>query len=58
MVCYFRGGDKVKERYMTLGFTDSAPLDEGHLWPVVFALTRVGPVEEAEIAQQARRAVG
>lgn len=58
VVCYFRGGDKFKERYMTLGFNDSARLDEGHFWPVVFALTEVGPAEESRIAELARKAVG
>jgi uncharacterized protein YdhG (YjbR/CyaY superfamily) len=29
VVCFFRGGDKFKERYMTLGFKDAANLDEG-----------------------------
>ncbi len=57
VVCYFRGGDKFKERYMTLGFNDSARLDEAHLWPVVFALTEISPSEEREIAAIVRKAV-
>src|SRR5262245_15145184 len=31
VICFFRGGDKFKERYMTLGFNDAAHLDEGNL---------------------------
>lgn len=58
VVCYFRGGDKFKERYMTLGFNDSASLDDGHLWPIVYAMTEVSPAEEARIAAIVKKAVG
>jgi len=57
VVCYFRGGDKFGERYMTLGFNDSAHLDEGHLWPIVYAITEVTPAEEARIAALVQKAV-
>src|SRR3989344_5530743 len=50
VVCFFRGGDKFKERYMTLGFNDAAILDAGHLWPIAFALTKLTAAEEARIA--------
>lgn len=58
VVCYFRGGDKFGERYMTLGFNDSAHLDDGRLWPIVFALTELTPAEEDRIAAVVRRALG
>src|SRR5215467_5416386 len=45
VVCFFRGGDKFKERYLTLGFNDAANLDEGALWPIAFALTELTAVE-------------
>jgi hypothetical protein len=57
VVCFFRGGDKFKERYMTLGFNQEANLDEGHLWPVAFALTEVTAADEERIAALVRRAV-
>jgi len=41
VLCFFRGGEKFKERYMTLGFNQEANLDEGHMWPIAFALTNV-----------------
>src|SRR6266581_9425050 len=41
VVCFFRGAHKFKERYMTLGFSDAAHLDDGALWPVAFALTEL-----------------
>jgi len=58
VVCFFRGGDKFKERYMTLGFNDVARLDDGHLWPVAYALTELTSAEKARIAELVKRAVG
>jgi uncharacterized protein YdhG (YjbR/CyaY superfamily) len=58
VVCFFRGGEKFKERYMTLGFNDAANLDEGHLWPVAFALTGVTAAEEATVASLVKKAIG
>lgn len=58
VVCFFRGGEKFKERYMTFGFNDTAKLDEGHLWPVAFALTDVTAAEEARVAALVKKAVG
>jgi hypothetical protein len=57
VVCFFRGGDKFKERYMTLGFNDAANLDEGHLWPIAFALTELNATDEARIAALVKKAV-
>jgi len=57
VVLFFRPAEKFKERYMTLGFNDSAHLDEGHLWPVSFALTELSEADEARIAELVRKAV-
>jgi hypothetical protein len=57
VVCFFRGGDKFKERYMTFGFDDSANLDEGHMWPIAFALTELTATEEARIVELVKKAV-
>ena len=57
VVCFFRSGEKFKERYMTLGFNQEANLDEGHLWPVAFALTELTANEEAKIAELVKKAV-
>ena len=38
VVCYFTAASKFKERYATLGFNDTANLDEGNMWPTSFAL--------------------
>jgi hypothetical protein len=58
VVCFFRSGQKFKERYMTLGFNDAATLDEGHMWPIAFALTELTAVEEARIGALIKKAVG
>ena len=38
VVCFFTAAHKFKTRYATLGFNDTANLDEGALWPTAFAL--------------------
>lgn len=57
VVCFFRGGEKFKERYMTLGFNDGANLDEGGFWPVYFALTALTTTEEQRIGALVKKAV-
>ncbi len=57
IVCFFRGAEKFQERYMTLGFTQEAKLDEGRLWPTAFALTELTAAEEARIAALVKKAV-
>jgi uncharacterized protein YdhG (YjbR/CyaY superfamily) len=46
-----------KERYMTLGFNNKANLDEGAMWPIAFALTKLTAAEEARIAALVKKAV-
>lgn len=58
VVVFFQGGRKFKSRYSTLGFQQGARLDDGRMWPVAFALTELGPAEEAHIAELVRRAAG
>ena len=41
VVCFFQDAQKFKTRYATLGFSDKATLDEGHIWPTAFALTEL-----------------
>jgi uncharacterized protein YdhG (YjbR/CyaY superfamily) len=57
VVCFFRGGEKFKERYMTLGFNQEANLDEGHMWPIAFALKALTATEEARIGALVKKAV-
>ncbi len=57
VVCFFQSAQKFKARYATLGFNDKANLDEGDMWPVAFALTKLTATEEARIAALVRKAV-
>lgn len=58
VVCFFQAAQKFKTRYATFGFQDEAHLDEGRMWPVAFALTGLGPAEEAKVTDLVKRAVG
>jgi len=57
VICFFRSAQKFKERYMTLGFNDSANLDEGHMWPIAFAIKELTATEETKIAALVNKAV-
>jgi len=58
VVCFFKHAGKFKARYSTLGFSDEAKLDEGHMWATEFALTELAAADEARIAALVKRAVG
>ena len=57
VLCYVQSADKFKARYATFGFSDTANLDEGALWPVAFALKKLTATEEAKIAGLVKKAV-
>ncbi len=57
VVCFFQGAAKFKARYATLGFNDTANLDEGDMWPTSFALKELTPSVEDEIATLVKKAV-
>ena len=56
VVCFFKSADKFKTRYATFGFEDAANLDEGAMWPTVFALSKLTAAEEREIGALVKRA--
>jgi uncharacterized protein YdhG (YjbR/CyaY superfamily) len=58
VLCYFQPAHKFKARYGSLGFSDKAKLDEGRMWPIVYALSELSPTEEAAIASLVKKAVG
>lgn len=58
VVCFFQSAAKFGARYATLGFNDTAHLDEGNMWPTAFALKALTPAEEARIIALVKRAVG
>ena len=57
VVCFFQSAEKFNTRYATLGFSDTANLDEGDLWPVTFALKELTAAEEARIVALVKKAV-
>ncbi len=58
IVCFFQCAAKFNTRYATLGFTDTARLDDGAMWPVEFALKEVTADAEARIAALVKQAMG
>lgn len=58
VVCFFQPAEKFKSRYATLGFNDTANLDQGDMWPTAFALTKVTEAEEKKIGTLVRKAAG
>ncbi len=57
VVCFFQSGQKFHTRYATLGFSDSATLDEGAMWPTSFALKELTAAEEARVVALVEKAV-
>lgn len=57
IICHFQPAEKFKTRYVTLGFSDKANLDEGNLWPVAFAVKELNAADEARIAALVKKAV-
>lgn len=58
VVVFFQAASKFKTRYATLGFNETAKLDDGTMWPTAFAITSLTEADEARIAELVRRAVG
>ncbi|MGH2851852.1 MAG: iron chaperone [Solirubrobacteraceae bacterium] len=57
IVCHFQGASKFKTRYATIGFSTHANLDDGAMWPVGFALTKLTRTTEARIRELLTQAV-
>jgi uncharacterized protein YdhG (YjbR/CyaY superfamily) len=57
VVCFFQSAEKFNSRYATFGFSDTASLDEGAMWPTSFALKKLAAAEEAKIAALVKKAV-
>jgi uncharacterized protein YdhG (YjbR/CyaY superfamily) len=57
VLVFFRNAEKFKERYAMLGFQDNASLDDGSMWPVAFALTKLTAADEKKIRALVKRAV-
>jgi uncharacterized protein YdhG (YjbR/CyaY superfamily) len=57
VVCFFRNAGKFKERYAMFGFNDSAKIDQGSMWPIAYALTKLTAADEAKIRALVKKAV-
>jgi uncharacterized protein YdhG (YjbR/CyaY superfamily) len=57
VVVFFRNAGKFKERYAMLGFNDSAKLDDGSMWPIAYALTKLTAADEKKIRALVKKAV-
>jgi hypothetical protein len=49
VICFFQSAHKFKARYATFGFSDTANLDEGTVWPLAFAVKELTAADEARI---------
>jgi uncharacterized protein YdhG (YjbR/CyaY superfamily) len=57
VVCFFQSAQKFEARYATLGFNDTAHLDEGAMWPTSFAIKELTAAEEERISALVKKAV-
>ena len=57
VVVFFQDAGKFDARYSTLGFNDTANLDDGDLWPTSFALKGWSPAVEKKVVDLVKAAV-
>jgi uncharacterized protein YdhG (YjbR/CyaY superfamily) len=57
IVIFFQDAGKFSYRYSTLGFQDTANLDDGDLWPVSYALRRWSPAVEKRVVELVKAAI-
>jgi uncharacterized protein YdhG (YjbR/CyaY superfamily) len=57
VVVFFQDSGKFNYRYSTLGFQDTANLDQGDLWPTSYALKQWSPAVEKQVTALVKTAV-
>ena len=57
IVVFFQDSGKFSYRYSTLGFQDTANLDDGDMWPVSYALMAWSPAVEKTVVGLVKAAV-
>ena len=57
VICFFQSAQKFKSRYATFGFSDSANLDDGAMWPTYYALKELTASEETKIIALVKKAI-
>ena len=58
VICFFQSPSKFKVRYATLGFQPDAKLDDGDIWPIAFAVTKLTPAVEKRVTELVKKAAG
>ena len=58
VICFFKPASKFKVRYASFEFQPDARLDDGDMWPVSFAVTKLTPTIESRIAELVKKAAG
>lgn len=57
VIFFFQFAGKFKSRYGTLGFNDSAQLDDGDIWPSAYAITTWNDAVETQVTALIQRAL-
>ena len=57
VVVFFQDSGKFKYRYSTLGFQDTANLDDGQMWPVAYALMAWNAKVEKQVIALVKAAI-
>ena len=55
-ICFWQPKSKFKVRYSTFGFQPDASIDDGEMWPIAFAVTKLTPRAEARIVELVKKA--
>ncbi|MDY4041284.1 MAG: hypothetical protein SOY67_04190 [Collinsella sp.] len=58
VLVFFQPASKFDARYGTLGFQDTAALDEGDFWPTSYAITSASDEVAEQVRALVKRAVG
>jgi uncharacterized protein YdhG (YjbR/CyaY superfamily) len=58
VVLFFKNAGKFGERYCTLGFEGAARLEDGDMWPTVYAIVAWTPAVEEKVAALVSTAIG
>jgi hypothetical protein len=56
VVVFFRGADVDGERYLSLGFSGNAALDDGNVWPTSYAVTKLTDADAKRIGALVKKA--
>ncbi len=57
IICFFQSAAKMKTRFNTIGFSDSAALDNATMWPTSFAVLEWKAGNEEQLRALVKKAV-